>query len=379
MLIRTLGLGAAFALLMCATAVAAPVTVNLRVEGSTQTLFEGPVTTDGHYVKTDSGGDDPGHVGRHCDGTNGGANTSPGPTMTSALDDGAKAAGFTFDGTYDTGYDDFFITRIGSDTNTGAPAYQPYWYSFRNWVDPGRGGCQQQVQSNDEALWVYTSFAQPLLDLSGAPTVAQTGQAFNVQVLQHDGNGSTAPAAAASVGGQSTGPDGRVTISFTQPGVQRLKATRSDAIRSNAQEVCVENAGSGTCSGFKPTVGGAAPESDKTRPVARVTGLRSGKHYRRGPRTLKGKASDRGMGLRDVRLRLNWVARKGCRFFDGKLERFTKPGTCDDDRFFSIGDSGEWSYVLPDRLAPGRYTLTVKVVDKAGNFDVERVRFVVTA
>src|SRR5438034_4900087 len=185
MLIRTLGLGAAFALLICATAVAAPVTVNLRVEGSTQTLFEGPVTTDGHAVTTQAGGT------HHCDGTNGGANPSAGPPMTSALDDGARAAGFSFDGTYDTGYDDFFITRIGPDTSVGAPTYQPYWYSFRNWVDPNKGGCQQQVQGSDEVLWVYTSFGQPLLDLSGAPAVVQTGQPFSVQVSQHDGSGNT--------------------------------------------------------------------------------------------------------------------------------------------------------------------------------------------
>ena len=68
-----------------------------------------------------------------------------------------------------------------------------------------------------------------------------------------------------------------------------------------------------------------------------------------------------------MRLRLNWTARKGCRFFDGKLERFTKPGTCAKDRFFSIGDNGEWSYVLPDRLAPGRYRVLVTAVDAAGH------------
>jgi Big-like domain-containing protein len=196
-------------------------------------------------------------------------------------------------------------------------------------------------------------------------------------VVQHDGNGNATPADGASVGGQITGSNGQASVSFASPGVQRFKATKSGAIRSNAQEVCVEDPGSGSCSGFKPTVG-AAPEPDQTRPVSRVTGLRSGKHYRLGPRTLRGKASDRGLGLRDVRLRLNWIARKGCRFYDGKLERFTSPGTCRDARFFSVGDKGEWSYVLPERLARGRYSLTVKAVDKAGNFDVERVRFAVT-
>ena len=37
-----------------AAAGAAPVTVNLRVEGASQTLFEGPVTTYGHAVQAAS-------------------------------------------------------------------------------------------------------------------------------------------------------------------------------------------------------------------------------------------------------------------------------------------------------------------------------------
>src|SRR3954467_9946124 len=43
-----------------AGASATPVTVNLRVEGSTQTLFEGPVTTDAENLVTPSD-PSPGH------------------------------------------------------------------------------------------------------------------------------------------------------------------------------------------------------------------------------------------------------------------------------------------------------------------------------
>ena len=59
------------ALLACATAQAAPVTVNLRVEGSSSTIFEGPVTTDGKQIDK---GDGP----HPCDGTNGGAQSLAG-------------------------------------------------------------------------------------------------------------------------------------------------------------------------------------------------------------------------------------------------------------------------------------------------------------
>ena len=94
-------------------AAAAPVGVTLRVEGSTQTLFDGQVTTDGHDVTTALGGT------HECDGTNGPTpEPEPGPTATAALDDAAKLAGFTWDGPYSTNpsYPDYLISRAAGDT-----------------------------------------------------------------------------------------------------------------------------------------------------------------------------------------------------------------------------------------------------------------------
>src|SRR4051794_27340584 len=94
-----------------AVALATPATVNVRVEATTGTLFEGPVTTDAKTLNKDATGDHP------CDGTNGGANPSAGPTATGAMDDAANAASFTWDATWDDGFQDFFLSRIGPDTN----------------------------------------------------------------------------------------------------------------------------------------------------------------------------------------------------------------------------------------------------------------------
>lgn len=68
--------------------------VNLRVEGSSKTIFEGQVSTDGHNVKTPSGGT---HA---CDGLNNNANKAVGATALDALDTAANTPGknFTFDG-----------------------------------------------------------------------------------------------------------------------------------------------------------------------------------------------------------------------------------------------------------------------------------------
>ena len=92
------------ALVAAAPALAGPVTVNLRIEGSSSTIFEGPVTTNAKTLTKDASGP---HA---CDGTNGGANPTPGPTMTTALDDGSIAGGFTWAGTWF----DSFSTTSGS-------------------------------------------------------------------------------------------------------------------------------------------------------------------------------------------------------------------------------------------------------------------------
>ena len=361
-------------------AFAAPATVNLRVEGSTQTLFEGAVTTDAKTLTKDGSGPHP------CDGTNGGVNASPGPTMTGAMDDGATAAGFTWDATWDDGYQDFFISRIGPDTNTGAPNYQPYWGYFRNWIATQIGGCQQRVQTGDEVVFAYSSFGDPLLQLSG-PARAATGESFQVTVEQHDGNGVKAPAAAASVGGSTTDAGGHATLSLSEPGTHRLKAARSGAIRSNALAVCVYAPGSGDCGTDKasasptPTTGAPSDSTptphptvrDSTPPEIVVTSLRRNGRYRRGPRVLGGRVNEAG-GIAQVFLRLRATERGAvpsagrCRWFSGKREVFTNRRVpCSKARFFRIGADSDWSYLLPDRLRKGSYVLDVKVLDRSYN------------
>ena len=83
--------------------------IHLRVEGEDHTIFEGDVSTDGHHVD-----------GRRCDGTNNDENEDAGPTMTSALDDGARQGGFSWKGDWNEDFEDFFIERIGPDSNDEA-------------------------------------------------------------------------------------------------------------------------------------------------------------------------------------------------------------------------------------------------------------------
>jgi hypothetical protein len=135
----------------CAPAIAAPVTVQVRVEGATSTIFEGPVTTDGKPIDKGSGP-------HPCDGTNLGANPIPGPTMTSALDDASLGGAFSWDGTWFSGFEDFGIDRVGPDAVDFAN--NRFWGYALNFISTQVGGCQQQVQAGDEVLFGYDFFSK---------------------------------------------------------------------------------------------------------------------------------------------------------------------------------------------------------------------------
>jgi hypothetical protein len=226
---------AALAVLAIAAAAAAadPVSVNLRVEGQSQTIFDGAVTTDGRQVTTQSGGTHP------CDGTNNGAHPSPGPTATAALDDGARLNNFTWDADWFADFSDFVVSRVAGEAATASQ----FWGVGVNLALSQQGGCQTRVRQGDEVLWVFDAFNKThFLRLAG-PSAAATGAPLTVAVT--DGSGSPLPGA--NVGGAHTGSDGKATLSFADAGVYRLKAERADSVRSNSVSVCVDPPGADPC------------------------------------------------------------------------------------------------------------------------------------
>ena len=372
-------LAALAVLVTAATALAAPVTVNLRVEGSNSTLFEGPITTDAKTLTKDASGSHP------CDGTNMGANPTPGPTMTGAMDDGIASAGLTWDGTWNDGFGDFFVDRIGPDTNESAPPFTS-WSYLLNWTFSSVGGCQQEVQQGDDVLFAYSQFGQPLLQLSGSPTRAATGEKFDLTVQQNDGSGNRTPAVGASVAGATTDATGHASVSFADAGSHTFKATESGTVRSNAATVCVYAPGSGDCGTDKPadqtltttttetTAPAPAPAvKDTTPPVIHLGSITPGKTYSNGPRELSGTVDDAG-GIAQVFLRLratdggNLTAASRCRWFSGKRGVFThRTVPFARARFFRVGSNPKFSYLLPARLGKGTYVLDVKVLDRSYN------------
>jgi hypothetical protein len=219
-----------------ATAAAVPVTVNLRVEGATQTIFEGPVITDVHQVKTPSDTE-----ARTCDGS--GVGLPSAPTAIGALDDAARGGAFTWDALWDAGFSDYYpFLRIGPNAIDSSTHYLAF---YLNWAYAETGGCGQHVRQGDEVLFAYEDFQpSPILRLSG-PGAATTGQ--NVALRVVDGL-TSAPQAGVSVGGATTGADGTAMLSFAQRGIYRLKADAPGAIRSNLLVLCVDPPGAAQCS-----------------------------------------------------------------------------------------------------------------------------------
>jgi hypothetical protein len=209
------------ALALVPAAQAAPTKVKVRVEGATKTLFEGAVTTDAHPV---DGGDGSGpHA---CDGTNGGASTTPGPTATGALDDATKLGNLAWNGGFDPSFSDFVVSKIGPDASTSSQ----FWGVAVQWSPLQVGGCQYKVSRGEEILWAYDLFNKKhVLRLSG-PRRIRYGKRFSVKVVDGQTN---KPVAGAKVGGKKANAGGVARLRLRRVGTKRLKATEATSVRSN--------------------------------------------------------------------------------------------------------------------------------------------------
>ncbi|ELU37828.1 hypothetical protein AG1IA_08146 [Rhizoctonia solani AG-1 IA] len=220
--------------------------VRVRIEGINTTIFEGIVKTNGRDVTTKSGGT------HHCDGTNNGMNPVPGPTCTSALADVAAYSGvIVWDGT---------VSQV--------LLCYTYWWNFSNIVavlgftpelavysgsllscDEIQdfdstwfiqvGGCQQQVAAGDTILWAFDAFGKAFFLKLDGPSTAKVG--VPVQVRVTDGPSEQAISGASIAGYPSSISDsnGYTTVTFTSAGTKKIKAQRSDSLRSNALTITV--------------------------------------------------------------------------------------------------------------------------------------------
>jgi hypothetical protein len=365
------------ALIATAPAAAAPVTVNLRVEGSSATYFEGPVTTDARPV-----------MGHPCAGTG----TTAAPTMITALDDAAATRALFWKGTWYDSFGDFFVDEIGTGEGAAATSDRggttTYWVLAKNFKASDSGGCQTTVADGDRVLFAFGSEVRPLLELSGAPVRAAVGEPFDVLVTQYSTNqaqpdGAHTPAPGALVEGQLTGPDGQARVSFAKPGLQRFKATREGSVRSNAAQVCVYAPGSGDCGTAPasapvppaPTTGSAEP-ADEPRSTVAFVSVRDGARYAlgRAPRRITGSAT--GPGVDRVELRLRRYAGGRCTFLSPSRRRFVRSPSCGAAGWVRLAvRGGRWTLKLGGGLARGPYVAQARALRGGAVIAATRVHF----
>ena len=369
-------------LLLSASALAAPVTVNLRVEGSSTTLFEGPIAAEPQTFETASS-----KVMHPCNySENGNSELEfadggiPSGTPTTALRAAALASGLTFDakwfGNEKQGGNpgDFFVTRVGTDENENNAPFASWGFAV-NETTSAVGGCQIALVPGSEVLWAYNYFNLPhRLRLSG-PASAVLGMPFAVHVT----DGQTGESLSGASIGQlvsgvtsaipsisTTDASGNATVTLAHTGVSILKATRAESVRSNGLTVNVVPISACACVGVAPT-----PLPLITKPdVAKIAGVKNGHVYSRhsAPRVLKGVVEiPPGGTLKQVRIRLERRYRGHCWDFSGSRVRFVRARKCDTASFFSVGGSESFSYLLPARLPKGRYVFDIEGVDSAGH------------
>ena len=255
---------AAFLLVVIVAPIAHAATeVNVRIEGREETLFEKTIPV---AIHADRG------VLRHPAARTATGSTSsipktssPASTPTSASAEAMESIGETFDGKWYEGFGDYFITRWGPDEQSNALG--AYWGVLVNNVLTSVGGCQYQLNEDDEVLWVWNAFGSrgPCWPCSRkrrttpkgrGPTrvTVALGEPVPLEVVAYGAGGEgvspeapsragttsyegaeVAPVTMSAKGFQrvdtaspetvTTDAEGKASVTFTTPGIYRIKAT----------------------------------------------------------------------------------------------------------------------------------------------------------
>jgi hypothetical protein len=131
------------------------------------------------------------------------------------------------------------ICGIGGKVASG----DGFWYLKRNHVGSQVGGDHLKVHDGDRILW-YLAPGFPAGDELAlrAPNRAEPGAPVRVKVLAYNDKGKRRPAKGVDVGhgADPTKADGTTEVTFPKSGSRKLQASRSGAIPSNVETVCVK-------------------------------------------------------------------------------------------------------------------------------------------
>jgi hypothetical protein len=361
--------------LAAAAPAAGPATVTVQVEGLSETkLPPTQVTTATTPVVKD------GNPEHSCTGT-------------SALGALQLATNGNWDGPWSSSFNQYEIYSIMGELHEfEASSKANYYWSF--WLDDkeaGAGACEEELTQGDRVLFFPACFGEacpPSPTPLGieAPAIADSGESVAVTVNQYNTKGEASPAVGATVSGggvsATTDSQGHATMRFAgDVGTFTLHAYGSDegpaAVRTETT-ICVHEGNDGTCGttpeGNAPLVQSASSTVSTTpyrgpfAVVAKATGVSEGHVYPRGkgPRLLSGDVTAHtAVTSIDIELRRSYQGR--CWAYSGTRERFVK-ARCGEGSFFQVASGGtSFSYLLPAKLAPGRYVLDLQATDTAGN------------
>jgi hypothetical protein len=133
---------------------------------------------------------------------------------------------------FNTEFDDFFITSIGGEAQTATQ----FWGILLNFQFTPVGGCQQEVKRDDEVLFAFDAFNKAhFLKLTG-PNTAHVDTSVVLTVTDGQSGGIVE---GADVNGKISDANGHVSLTFSRPGEQKIKAEKSDSIRSAQHTIFV--------------------------------------------------------------------------------------------------------------------------------------------
>ena len=203
---------------------ATPVTVNVRVEGRTETIWSGEVTFQTSEI-TDKQGT---------------THTLDHPTALGALNQAAQSGGFSF--VVSSAYGPLsFVEAVNNEANQGMDG----WLYRVNWAGADVSAADYTLTEGDEVLWYYGGWMAEPLRLSVDQDCLLSGESFTATVEAFDGAAWRAVSGATLYVGSrtyTTDANGNVLDISLSPGGYTVYATRGDYtqfIRSNREEVVV--------------------------------------------------------------------------------------------------------------------------------------------
>ena len=279
-------------------------------------------------------------------------------------------------------FGDIQVGRITSvDFTTESTA--DYYWSFNVNEEPASAGiCASSVSDGDRILFYKACnlaatgcYAGAILRVTGPASASPgTPATFTVEQVTTAFGGAPdytptttrvpADGASLQVGGSTvvTGADGKATVALPA-GAYVARATRALDVPGQS-DFCVTTGSDNACTPVDLV-------SKLIKSVPSVASIKNGKTYKKnkGPREIKGSVKAGRSGIKAVRIRLARTIGDRCAWLDGEETSFERAKRCGvkNAKFFVVGNSSEFTYLLPKRLGRGSYVLDVQVVDNDGS------------